>query len=142
MNASRTSCFSIELARIRISNALIPTPESSDLSLATDRVGKSWFSVPCHRSELIGSGITPAQHCFKLRSAAPIQQRWCSLRNLNPPLELCKVQLRSTKDQPQIPRNLFVIILSVFTSNALSHHTTPRPRTRTPLQGGPITAPR
>ena len=34
-------------------------PESSDLSLMTDRVGKGWFSMLCHRSELIGSGITP-----------------------------------------------------------------------------------
>jgi hypothetical protein len=32
-------------------------PEISDLSLMTDRVGKGWFSMPCHRSELIGSGI-------------------------------------------------------------------------------------
>jgi hypothetical protein len=37
---------------------MIPTPESSDLSLVTVRVGKSWFSVPCHRSELIGSGMS------------------------------------------------------------------------------------
>src|ERR687897_758028 len=36
---------------------VIPMPESSDLSLMTDRVGKGWFSMPCHRSELIGSGI-------------------------------------------------------------------------------------
>jgi hypothetical protein len=33
-------------------------PESSDLSLMTDRVGKGWFSMLCHGSELIGSGIT------------------------------------------------------------------------------------
>jgi hypothetical protein len=32
-------------------------PESSDLSLMTDRVGKGWFSMLCHASELIGSGI-------------------------------------------------------------------------------------
>jgi hypothetical protein len=37
---------------------LIPMPESSDLSLMTDRVGKGWFSMLCHGSELIGSGIT------------------------------------------------------------------------------------
>jgi hypothetical protein len=36
---------------------VIPTPESSDLSLVTVRVGKSWFSMPCYRSELIGSGM-------------------------------------------------------------------------------------
>ena len=36
---------------------VIPTPESSDLSVVTVRVGKSWFSMPCYRSELIGSGI-------------------------------------------------------------------------------------
>jgi hypothetical protein len=34
-------------------------PESSDLSLMTDRVGKGWFSMLCHGSELIGSGISP-----------------------------------------------------------------------------------
>src|SRR3954447_26739338 len=33
-------------------------PESSDLSLMTDRVGKGWFSMLCHGSELIGSGMT------------------------------------------------------------------------------------
>src|SRR3954451_16085675 len=33
-------------------------PESSDLSLMTDSVGKGRFPMPCHRSELIGSGIT------------------------------------------------------------------------------------
>jgi hypothetical protein len=32
-------------------------PGSSDLSLITDNVGKGRFSTPCHRSELIGSGI-------------------------------------------------------------------------------------
>jgi hypothetical protein len=32
-------------------------PESSDLSLMTDKVGKGWFSMLCHGSELIGSGI-------------------------------------------------------------------------------------
>jgi hypothetical protein len=36
---------------------VIPLPESSDLSLMTDRAGKGWFSMLCHRSELIGSGI-------------------------------------------------------------------------------------
>src|SRR4051794_15051138 len=41
MNVSRTSCFSIELAKIRIPNAL-----------------------------------TSAQHCFKLRSAAPLGPIW------------------------------------------------------------------
>jgi hypothetical protein len=30
---------------------------SSDLSLITDNIGKGRFSMPCHRSELIGSGI-------------------------------------------------------------------------------------
>ena len=25
----------------------------------TDRVGKGWFSMPCYRPELIGSGIRP-----------------------------------------------------------------------------------
>jgi hypothetical protein len=35
---------------------VIPTPESSDLSVVTVKVGKSWFSMPCYRSELIGSG--------------------------------------------------------------------------------------
>jgi hypothetical protein len=38
--------------------AVIPMPESSDLSLMTDRVGKGWFSMLCHGSELIGSGIS------------------------------------------------------------------------------------
>jgi hypothetical protein len=33
-------------------------PESSDLSLMTDSVGKGRFSRSCHRSKLIGSGIT------------------------------------------------------------------------------------
>ena len=33
-------------------------PESSDLSLMTDRVWKGWFYMLCHGSELIGSGIT------------------------------------------------------------------------------------
>jgi hypothetical protein len=28
---------------------LIPMPESSDLSLMTDKVGKGWFSMLCHR---------------------------------------------------------------------------------------------
>src|SRR5687767_11307256 len=37
---------------------IIPMPESSDLSLMTDRVGKGWFSTLCDGSELIGSGIT------------------------------------------------------------------------------------
>jgi hypothetical protein len=37
---------------------IIPMPESSDLSLMTDRGGKGWFSMLCHGSELIGSGIT------------------------------------------------------------------------------------
>ena len=37
---------------------LISIPESFDLSLMTDRVGKGWFSMLCHGSELIGSGIT------------------------------------------------------------------------------------
>jgi hypothetical protein len=32
-------------------------PESSDLSPMTDRVGKGWFSMLCHRSELSGIGI-------------------------------------------------------------------------------------
>jgi len=36
---------------------VIPMPGSSDLSLITDNVGKGRFSMPCHRSELIGSGI-------------------------------------------------------------------------------------
>jgi RNA-directed DNA polymerase len=38
---------------------IIPMSGSSDLSLITDNVGKGRFSMPCHRSELIGSGITP-----------------------------------------------------------------------------------
>jgi hypothetical protein len=37
---------------------LIPMPESFDLLLMTDRVGKGWFSMLCHGSELIGSSIT------------------------------------------------------------------------------------
>src|SRR3954463_9756152 len=37
---------------------VIPMPESSDLSLMTDSVGKGRFSRSCHRSKLIGSGIT------------------------------------------------------------------------------------
>jgi predicted transposase YbfD/YdcC len=37
---------------------IIPMPGSSDLSLITDNVGKGRFSMPCHWSELIGSGIT------------------------------------------------------------------------------------
>jgi hypothetical protein len=32
-------------------------PENSDLSLMTDKVGKGWFSMLCHGSELIGSGM-------------------------------------------------------------------------------------
>ena len=28
---------------------LLPMPESSDLSLMTDKVGKGWFSMLCHR---------------------------------------------------------------------------------------------
>src|SRR3954452_19619729 len=35
---------------------LIPMPESFDLSLMIDSVGKGRFSIPFHRSELIGSG--------------------------------------------------------------------------------------
>ncbi len=41
---------------------VIPMPESSDLSLMTDRVGKGWFSMLCHGSELIGSGISGQSH--------------------------------------------------------------------------------
>src|SRR4051812_13113657 len=44
---------------LRASEQLIPMPESSDLSLMTDSVGKGRFPIPCHRSELIGSGIRP-----------------------------------------------------------------------------------
>ena len=40
------------------SGEVIPMPESSDLSLMTDRIGKGWFSMLCHRSELIGSGMS------------------------------------------------------------------------------------
>src|SRR4051794_15949956 len=40
-----------------LDDGVIPIPESSDLSLMTDRVGKGWFSMLCHGSELIGSGI-------------------------------------------------------------------------------------
>jgi hypothetical protein len=39
---------------------VIPMPESSDLSLVIDRVGKGWFSILCHRSELIGSDMKPS----------------------------------------------------------------------------------
>jgi hypothetical protein len=39
---------------------LISMPGSSELSLLTDRVGKGWFFMLCHSSELIGSGI----NCF------------------------------------------------------------------------------
>ena len=45
---------------------MIPMPESSDLSLMTDKVGKGWFSMLCHRSELIGSGMK--QHCRRQAS--------------------------------------------------------------------------
>src|SRR3954447_14219027 len=40
---------------------VIPMPESFDLSLMIDSVGKGRFSIPFHRSELIGSGITQTQ---------------------------------------------------------------------------------
>jgi hypothetical protein len=36
---------------------VIPMPESADLSPMTDRAGKGWFSMLCHRSELSGIGI-------------------------------------------------------------------------------------
>jgi Putative transposase len=39
-------------------------PESSNLSLMTDSVEKSRFSVPYHRSELIGSGMIYAKPPF------------------------------------------------------------------------------
>jgi hypothetical protein len=39
---------------------LISKSENSELSLLTDRVGKGWFFMLCHESELIGFGI----NCF------------------------------------------------------------------------------
>ncbi len=45
------------LTPVYIGDDVIPMPESSDLSLMTDRVGKGWFSMLCHGSELIGSGM-------------------------------------------------------------------------------------
>ena len=38
---------------------VIPMPESPDLSRITDSVEEGRFSIPCHRSELIGPGIIP-----------------------------------------------------------------------------------
>ena len=50
---------------------VIPMPESSDLSLMTDSVEKSRFSMPYHRSELIGSGITSVHGTGSRRSRVP-----------------------------------------------------------------------
>src|SRR3954452_23439885 len=64
-------------------------PESSDLSLMTDRVGKGWFSMLCHGSELIGSGITRSAHpttaakSLKVGSASGLNFRRASMPALS-----------------------------------------------------------
>src|SRR3954452_24888546 len=76
---------------------VIPMPGSSDLSLITDNVGKGRFSMPCHRSELIGSGIIPDRAQLP---AAASQVRDPPREAAEPPLD----RREPTSDQVSAPR--------------------------------------
>jgi hypothetical protein len=96
-------------------------PESSDLLLMTDRVGKGWFSMLCHGSELIGSSITYFDGSFlpEDRSRA---RRYAVARVLWQPFNAAAQsqcirviykharQLQAGQEHPSYRHHLFVVL--------------------------------